>query len=302
MKPRTAILLAILLIPIVAFSDTVRRVSPEEATSHLTDRVAPVYPQMAVVANIQGTVVLRITIAESGTVTGVNVVSGHPILIQAAIDAVKKWRYKPFLVENKPVAVQTIVTVPFLPDNAKIKKEVETSDRYFTAMELCQKQLDDHQPELAEATCKRAIALSSELTPNRTTERANAFEQTGHSLYMQSKFAEALEDYQQELRTKKDWGTDNADFAAAQHHVANGLWHTGRMAEARPLYEKSERTYKKAGKNTKSALMKDEYARQLKLVLLDHAAMLRQTGETSNAELLEKEAASIVFAAGVRDK
>jgi TonB family protein len=97
----------------------VNKISAEDAASHLRDGAAPVVPQMAKVAHIQGSVVLRITITEEGTVTGVNVVSGHPILIQAAIDAVTKWRYKPFLVENKPAAVQTIVTVPFILDTAK---------------------------------------------------------------------------------------------------------------------------------------------------------------------------------------
>ena len=133
MKLYTVALLTILLSSIVAFSDTPHKVSPEEAASHLIDRIAPKYPAIAETAHVQGTVALGIDISESGTVTAVSVLSGHPILIVAAIDAVKKWRYKPFLAEEKPVAVHTIVLVPFymgsLPDTQQIMREAESRRR-----------------------------------------------------------------------------------------------------------------------------------------------------------------------------
>jgi protein TonB len=56
---------------------------------------------------IQGTVVLRVIVDSSGVPTKVSVVSGHPALTQAAIDAAKQWRYKPYLVNGNPVEVET---------------------------------------------------------------------------------------------------------------------------------------------------------------------------------------------------
>lgn len=79
----------------------------------LLKEVVPTYPPLARKARIHGEVVLDVDISKEGTVESLKAVSGHPMLIPAAIDAVKNWRYKPYLVDGKPVPVQTQVTVNF---------------------------------------------------------------------------------------------------------------------------------------------------------------------------------------------
>jgi TonB family protein len=83
------------------------------AEANLIDKVDPVYPQMARIAHIQGDVVLQVTINRRGQIQRTRIVSGHPILVQAAMDAVKEWRYKPFLVAGEPANVETTVRVKF---------------------------------------------------------------------------------------------------------------------------------------------------------------------------------------------
>jgi len=79
--------------------------------------MAPVYPPLARQARIQGTVVLSIVISKEGEVRDPKLVSGHPMLAPAAIEAVKQWRYKPYISDDKPVEVETIVRVSFkMPD------------------------------------------------------------------------------------------------------------------------------------------------------------------------------------------
>jgi len=73
----------------------------------------PSYPQMAKIAHIQGDVVLQATISKNGTIENLRAVSGHPILIQAALDAVRQWKYKPYILNGEPVEVETQVTVKF---------------------------------------------------------------------------------------------------------------------------------------------------------------------------------------------
>jgi len=73
----------------------------------------PQYPPIAKAARIQGTVVLQATISKSGTIENLHVVSGPPMLQQAAMDAVKTWRYKPYLLNGEPVEVETQVNVIF---------------------------------------------------------------------------------------------------------------------------------------------------------------------------------------------
>jgi protein TonB len=73
----------------------------------------PDYPPLAVMAHIQGTVVLEAIIGKDGTVQNLRVVSGHPLLVQAAINAVRNWRYQPTLLSSEPVDVVTEIDVRF---------------------------------------------------------------------------------------------------------------------------------------------------------------------------------------------
>lgn len=90
-------------------------IDPKMAEKRLTGRVEPQYPQMAKIAHIQGDVTLHILIDKEGHVSKVKQKSGHPMLIQAATDAVSKWDYQPFLLNGQPAEVETSVVVKFRP-------------------------------------------------------------------------------------------------------------------------------------------------------------------------------------------
>jgi len=75
--------------------------------------VAPEYPALARQARIQGTVVLQATIGKDGAIESLTLVSGHPMLAPAAIDAVKQWQYKPYFLNGDPVEVKTTINVNF---------------------------------------------------------------------------------------------------------------------------------------------------------------------------------------------
>jgi protein TonB len=75
--------------------------------------VKPNYPPLARQARIQGTVVLHAVISKDGSIEGLTLISGHPMLAPAAIDAVKQWKYKPYLLNGEPVEVDTEVQVNF---------------------------------------------------------------------------------------------------------------------------------------------------------------------------------------------
>ncbi len=82
----------------------------------LVRRVEPVYPTWARQVHVSGTVELRAIIAKDGSVINLEVISGHPMLVRAAVDAVRQWHYRPTLLNNQPVEVQTFVTVKFVLD------------------------------------------------------------------------------------------------------------------------------------------------------------------------------------------
>ena len=73
----------------------------------------PIYPPIAKAARVSGTVVLQATISKTGSIENLHVISGPAMLQQAAMDAVKTWRYRPYLLNNEPVEVETTVNVIF---------------------------------------------------------------------------------------------------------------------------------------------------------------------------------------------
>jgi len=92
-------------------------VSSGVAQGMLVHRVAPQYPAQAKQARLQGTVVLQAVIGKDGSVTSVHALRGNPVLTQAAIDAVKQWRYKPYALNGEPVEADTQISVTFSPDH-----------------------------------------------------------------------------------------------------------------------------------------------------------------------------------------
>jgi protein TonB len=93
------------------------QVPPRVQEQRLLRRVRPVYPELAKKARIQGAVRLAVLIDEEGVVQRIKLISGHPLLVEAAIDAVRQWRYRPFWQDGEPVGVLTVVTVNFSMGN-----------------------------------------------------------------------------------------------------------------------------------------------------------------------------------------
>jgi len=79
-------------------------------------KTVPAYPPIARTTRTQGTVELQATVSKSGTIENLRVISGSPMLQQAAIDAVQQWIYRPYLLNGQPVEVETTVNVVFRLD------------------------------------------------------------------------------------------------------------------------------------------------------------------------------------------
>ena len=102
---------------LAGFSETMPKldamVSKGITEGKLIHRVEPLYPAQARAQRMAGTVTLEMTISEDGSVRGVKQVSGSPVLAAAAAEAMRRWRYTPFMLNGKPIAVQKAVTVIF---------------------------------------------------------------------------------------------------------------------------------------------------------------------------------------------
>lgn len=80
---------------------------------NLIRKVQPAYPALARTARIQGTVVLQAVISKQGAIENLKVLAGPPMLVQATLEAVSQWRYRPYILNNEPVEVETQITVNF---------------------------------------------------------------------------------------------------------------------------------------------------------------------------------------------
>jgi TonB family protein len=257
---QTFAIVGTLLLSTLGFSSVLHDVAPEVAAKHLQQRVEPVYPTEPSV-RIRGDVVLQLEISTNGTVTAIKAVSGHPLLIGAALDAVQKWRYRPFLLNGKPIAVRTRVTIPFYPlyEREEALRYDARSDLFFETFDLCREQITHRQLVDAEATCKKAAALSLLLSEAQQLERMDAVKETGHALFLQGKFSEALDSYEAELHIAENLLKPfHAEVAAAHYYVADALWRTGHLDAAALHYTKAESGYKQAVAHIDSAFLRNE--------------------------------------------
>ncbi len=99
-------------VPKVATPQRVR-VSQGVTQGLLLRKIQPAYPPLARQARIQGSVLLQAEISKDGSIQNLRLISGHPMLAPAAIEAVKQWKYKPYILNGEPVEVETQITVNF---------------------------------------------------------------------------------------------------------------------------------------------------------------------------------------------
>jgi protein TonB len=89
------------------------RVGGNVIAANLLRQVQPIYPPIAKTAHISGTVVLHAIISKDGTIEQLEYISGPPLLMKNAMDAVRQWRYRPTMLNGEPVEVDTTVSVVF---------------------------------------------------------------------------------------------------------------------------------------------------------------------------------------------
>ncbi|HWQ56246.1 MAG TPA: energy transducer TonB [Bryobacteraceae bacterium] len=112
-KPLCSFSLLVVAASGLAWAEDAKSVSQAEALRAVVTRVQPIYPSTARQLKIEGAVELSVTIADSGVVEKVDIVSGNPMLTRPAADALKRWKFNPFTQDGKAVKAVAPVTVSF---------------------------------------------------------------------------------------------------------------------------------------------------------------------------------------------
>lgn len=280
------------------FAQSTREVSESEARQHVIDHPDPVYPAIAKAAQVQGNVVIRIVIDPAGKVTSDKPVSGPPMLLQAAADAVKSWTFRPFQIDGSAQEVTTTVTVPFslYPNGGGPAEEQQKAEQAtFPLFNKCEAALRARDVAGAVTVCKQGVDMSLKAGDSTESDQLmmmDCYERYGHALLAadQPQNALAAEDRAIELAKKRLKDTDQ-EYAMPFFWRAVVEMRLGEFVDASADFSKAEETHRKAIQHLPS--MEKIYGAYLASILNIHAQLLDGMGRTTEAKALRAEAASL---------
>jgi|HubBroStandDraft_1064217.scaffolds.fasta_scaffold00210_8 TonB family protein len=212
--------LAVLALALTVFGQTTpKRIPPDDAARNLIKKSPATYPPLAERAQIQGNVILEISIDESGAASVRRLVTGHPMLTPAAIESVSRWKYQPFEVDGKPATVVTVVMVRFgNPANhdAEDRAEMLFQDNFWTAEELAQAALGKKDYTGAKQQLNKARDVLAPVSDGRhhEPERWQWLIAMDHLAMSQQKDDEAEQYYKKALELRKTSDKDAPEMAA----------------------------------------------------------------------------------------
>jgi TonB family protein len=280
--PRIA---AIVFLGSVALGQTVpMRIPPEVAAKHFIQAPQPQYPQLAEMARIQGNVILEIGIDEAGGVTVRRLISGHPMLAPAAIEAVKRWRYEPPLADGKPTSAVTVVLVAF--GNAAYyaaagQAELAFQNDFWAAEESAQASLTKGDYVHAEEQLNQAQGLvSPDKDAHHIQERWQCMTTFGRLRMEQKKYEDAERYFKNALALRQNkWeDKDSPEIAVSLANLAAVLAEEKRFDLARENAAHALAIYRKNFKKTSSAAPRQVYGR----AIANESRMLLKLAQETN--------------------
>jgi TonB family protein len=273
-------------------------VSESDARQHLLEHEEALYPPIAKAARVQGDVLIGVVISVSGEVASEKVVSGSPMLIQAALDAVKKWRFTPFQVNGAPTQAATTVTIPFhidKPGEGPTAEQDKAAQAWFQLSDQCRSALKGQNVQDAINRCKEALDMSykdGDLNSSDQLGRVESFQQYGRALVLGNKAQEAMEQENMAIQeAKKCLKETNQEFTMPFYWRAIAEANLGQTDAAVGDFEFCEETHRKAISQLPE--MKEMYSKYLATILKTHAALLDQLGRSADAAKLKAEAATL---------
>ena len=273
-------------------------VSESVARQHLIEHPDPIYPPIAKAAGVHGDVVIQIAIGANGAVASEKVISGPAMLQQAALDAVKTWRFSPF--QGATADSQTIATlaIPFQidkPGEGPTPEQQKAAQALFPLQDKCRTLLKSQDAQNAVLACKQALDMSlqaGDLTTSDQLGRLNSHQLYGHALLAAGRAADALEQESLAIQEAKKCLTSiDEEYGMPFFWRAMAEAKLGRVETALNDFETAENTHRKAIQNLPK--MRKTYGKYLAMILTQHAALLDQIGRPKDAERLRTEVDSL---------
>jgi TonB family protein len=272
-------------------------VDQDAARKHLLNHPDPVYPPIAKAARVQGTVEINVVIGIDGLIKEQHVLTGPPMLQQAALDALHKWTFRPFRISGKIVPVATTFEIPFQIDKAgegPSKDQQEAAQAWFPLSDKCRNALREQNREESLKFCEEALNTSmkaSDLTSSDQLVRVDSHQNYGHALLMAGMPQQALDQENKAIAEAKKCLTEtDQEYAMPFFWRAMVEANLGQVDETFADFRIAEETYRRAIAHLPS--MKKKYSEYLASILRQHAMFLDQLGRREEAEKLRAEAES----------
>jgi TonB family protein len=290
-----ALCLAAVPAPAQQNDSTTLTLNAADAQKHLQHKIEPVYPAIARAAHIQGSVVLQASVDDSGHVVAVKVISGPPMLRQAAVDAVKQWRYEPFTVDGKAEPATAQIKLDFAMDESDWNSgsDSKTAAAFFPLFAQCRKAMSGDSAEDAASQCGAAALEADSFQPDtRYIERREAYVFDAAALLRFHKYAEAETIARKAVAVVREGHDDNSGTSAAYAVLGNSEGLLGRNEVADVDLTTAE-NYERDAISNASPQMAGAYKATLKTILLFHADLLDRMDRKTAGQRKRDEAATL---------
>lgn len=267
---------------------SVPRVETREALQQLVTRVEPAPPPESVAAGIGGLVVAEIVVGVNGAVESARVIAGAEALHAAASDALKKWRFKPFMRNGKPSRVLALIDLHFPDPKGDEMKRQALAGR--AAQDECGQQLREKSARALEI-CAEALRLAEAAGSDRS-QYFRPRQQYGWALINAGRFTEALPVF---VRAAEDWmtGAGDSDADAADALVIVAVLHRrlGNLPQSDEVFTRAAGMFERA-----IVALPDfvDYRERLAAALGLHAELKREMGQADAARALIAKAEEVL--------
>jgi TonB family protein len=272
------------------------RLDSNAAEGLLLERPVPVPSELAQRARIAGSVKILITVSDTGSVTRVAVIDGHPLLNDCAIASVNQSKYKPYSPEGKAVPFTTVVEIPVSPliSQKDFDRDLKLAGQYFEQEAKCRDLINASKWPQAEETCVANLAMADKLRDYRVRTKMFAYRLAGSAMLGQDKYKEALKYLNRALGIgKPSLGEDDADLGDLYVMMGNTQTRTGDSGAAKKSYAKGVNALQLAHDNTRDPVLRPGYLQRLKKALEYNIRAAEATGATKEAETLKQRLASL---------
>jgi TonB family protein len=262
-------------------------IPPDTAKLNLVSFVQPEYRPLAKAALIAGIVHASIVVDETGGVRDIKLISGHPMLAPAALEAIRKWKYKPFQVDGKTTAVRTEVEVSIPPNitRSEIDRERKFQDAYWQNERAGRDALQKGDLATAASKLQSAQAAAEGRGDDKWLELCDVLTMLGDVSERQKNYSDAETLLKRSMQIhQKHQGPDEAEIAGSEFNLAALYVRMQRFSEAEPLLLDACRIWELRIADTSMTEARASYGRHLALSYIATARLAAESNRWADAK------------------